>query len=180
MANSLLSEEAVLAYEYGLSVDHPKNFCIWEAQFGDFFNGAQIILDTYVSNGESKWGLQSALTLLLPHGMDGAGPEHSSCRMERFLQMCDSKEDGVDGDDVNWHIVNPTTSAQYFHLLRRQVSSRCLKITEKVSCNIASEASYVYILSGPKLIKKAKNGSFWRVFENLNLAVKQCYQTGQF
>ena len=122
MANSLLSEEAVLAYEYGISVDHPKNFCIWEAQFGDFFNGAQIILDTYVSNGESKWGLQSALTLLLPHGMDGAGPEHSSCRMERFLQMCDSKEDGVDGDDVNWHIVNPTTSAQYFHLLRRQVS----------------------------------------------------------
>eukprot|EP00093_Oithona_nana_P001373 01373.XXX_3971_5500_1 [CDS] Oithona nana genome sequencing. len=123
MANSLLSEEAVLAYEYGLSVDHPKNFCIWEAQFGDFFNGAQIILDTYVSNGESKWGLQSALTLLLPHGMDGAGPEHSSCRMERFLQMCDSKEDGVDGDDVNWHIVNPTTSAQYFHLLRRQSKS---------------------------------------------------------
>ena len=122
MANSLLSEEAVLAYEYGLSVDNPKNFIIWEAQFGDFFNGAQIILDTYVSNGESKWGLQSALTLLLPHGMDGAGPEHSSCRMERFLQMCDSKEDGVDGDDVNWHIVNPTTSAQYFHLLRRQVS----------------------------------------------------------
>ena len=121
MANSLLSEEAVLAYEYGLSVDNPKNFIIWEAQFGDFFNGAQIILDTYVSSGESKWGLQSALTLLLPHGMDGAGPEHSSCRMERFLQMCDSKEDGVDGDDVNWHIVNPTTSAQYFHLLRRQV-----------------------------------------------------------
>jgi len=106
---------------YGLSVDNPKNFIIWEAQFGDFFNGAQIILDTYVSSGESKWGLQSALTLLLPHGMDGAGPEHSSCRMERFLQMCDSKEDGVDGDDVNWHIVNPTTSAQYFHLLRRQM-----------------------------------------------------------
>ena len=64
---------------------------------------------------------QSALTLLLPHGMDGAGPEHSSCRMERFLQNCDSKEDAPDGEDVNWHIVNPTTSAQYFHLLRRQV-----------------------------------------------------------
>ena len=66
--------------------------------------------------------VQTALTLLLPHGMDGAGPEHSSCRMERFLQMCDSKESGVDGEDVNWHIVNPTTSAQYFHLLRRQVN----------------------------------------------------------
>ena len=75
-----------------------------------------------MSSGESKWGLQSALTLLLPHGMDGAGPEHSSCRMERFLQMSDSKETKVDGDDVNWHIVNPTTSAQYFHLLRRQVN----------------------------------------------------------
>jgi probable 2-oxoglutarate dehydrogenase E1 component DHKTD1 len=102
-------------------VDSPNNLVIWEAQFGDFFNGAQIILDTYISSGESKWGLQSALTLLLPHGMDGAGPEHSSCRMERFLQNCDSKEDAPDGEDVNWHIVNPTTSAQYFHLLRRQM-----------------------------------------------------------
>jgi len=121
MANSPLSEEAVLAFEYGLSVDNPNNLVIWEAQFGDFFNGAQIILDTYVGSGESKWGLQTALTLLLPHGMDGAGPEHSSCRMERFLQNCDSLEDAPDGEDVNWHIVNPTTSAQYFHLLRRQM-----------------------------------------------------------
>ena len=77
--------------------------------------------DESILLGESKWGLQTALTLLLPHGMDGAGPEHSSCRMERFLQNCDSKEDAPDSEDVNWHIVNPTTSAQYFHLLRRQV-----------------------------------------------------------
>jgi len=121
ICNSPLSEEAVLGFEYGLSVDSPNNLAIWEAQFGDFFNGAQIMLDTFVSSGESKWGLQSALTILLPHGLDGAGPEHSSCRVERFLQMTDSKEDGVDGDNVNWHVVNPTTSAQYFHLLRRQM-----------------------------------------------------------
>ena len=121
IANSPLSEEAVLGFEYGFSVDNPKNLVIWEAQFGDFFNGAQIILDTFLSNGESKWGLQSAITILLPHGMDGAGPEHSSCRIERFLQMTDSKENGVDGDDVNWHVVNPSTAGQYFHLLRRQM-----------------------------------------------------------
>lgn len=121
MANSPLSEEAVLAFEYGISVESPRNLVIWEAQFGDFFNGAQIILDTYVSSGESKWGLQSGLVMLLPHGMDGAGPEHSSCRIERFLQMSDSKEAESDTDQVNWEVVNPTTSAQYFHLLRRQM-----------------------------------------------------------
>jgi len=121
IANSILSEEAVLAFEYGMSVESPNNLVIWEAQFGDFFNGAQIILDTYVANGESKWGLQSGLVMLLPHGMDGAGPEHSSCRIERFLQMTDSKEARGDGDNVNWEVVHPTTAAQYFHLLRRQM-----------------------------------------------------------
>jgi len=121
IANSILSEEAVLAFEYGMSVESPNNLIIWEAQFGDFFNGAQIILDTYVSNGESKWGLQSGLVMLLPHGMDGAGPEHSSCRIERFLQMTDSREAMADGDSVNWEVVHPTTASQYFHLLRRQL-----------------------------------------------------------
>ncbi|XP_074656745.1 2-oxoadipate dehydrogenase complex component E1-like isoform X2 [Tubulanus polymorphus] len=121
VANSALSEEAVLGFEYGLSIDDPNTLAIWEAQFGDFFNGAQPIIDTYVTAGENKWLLQSGLVMLLPNGMDGAGPEHSSCRLERFLVMCDSKEDGVDGDDVNIQIVNPTTSAQYFHLLRRQM-----------------------------------------------------------
>ncbi|KAK6999788.1 endoribonuclease Dicer [Biomphalaria glabrata] len=121
VANSVLSEEAVLGFEYGMSIDHPNTLVIWEAQFGDFFNGAQPIIDTYVTCGELKWLLQSGIVMLLPHGMDGAGPEHSSCRIERFLQQCDSKEDGVDGDDVNIQIVNPTTPAQYFHLLRRQM-----------------------------------------------------------
>merc|ERR1719430_1360167 len=121
IANSILSEEAVLGFEYGMAVDSPHNLIIWEAQFGDFFNGAQIILDTFVANGESKWGLQCGLVMLLPHGMDGAGPEHSSCRMERFLQMTDSKETNGDSDRVNWEVVQPSTGAQYFHLLRRQM-----------------------------------------------------------
>ena len=121
LANSILSEEAVLGYEYGMSIASPTTLTIWEAQFGDFFNGAQIIIDTFVTSGEAKWMLSSGLTLLLPHGYDGAGPEHSSCRMERFLQLTDSKEDKPDGDDVNMHVVNPTNPAQYFHLLRRQM-----------------------------------------------------------
>ncbi|XP_033106615.1 probable 2-oxoglutarate dehydrogenase E1 component DHKTD1, mitochondrial [Anneissia japonica] len=121
VANSPLSEEAVLAFEYGMSIENPKSLIIWEAQFGDFYNGAQIIIDTYVTAGEVKWLLQSGLVMMLPHGFDGAGPEHSSCHMERFLQACDSKENGIDGDNVNIQLVHPTTPAQYFHLLRRQM-----------------------------------------------------------
>ncbi|XP_022069108.2 2-oxoadipate dehydrogenase complex component E1 [Acanthochromis polyacanthus] len=121
VCNSPLSEEAVLGFEYGMSIAQPKLLPIWEAQFGDFFNGAQIIFDTFITGGEAKWLLQCGMVILLPHGYDGAGPEHSSCRMERFLQMSDSKEEGVDGDSVNMGIVNPTTPAQYFHLLRRQM-----------------------------------------------------------
>uniref|UniRef100_A0A8C4IN41 2-oxoadipate dehydrogenase complex component E1 n=1 Tax=Dicentrarchus labrax TaxID=13489 RepID=A0A8C4IN41_DICLA len=121
VCNSPLSEEAVLGFEYGMSIAQPKLLPIWEAQFGDFFNGAQIIFDTFISGGEAKWLLQNGMVILLPHGYDGAGPEHSSCHMERFLQMCDSKEEGVDGDTVNMAVVNPTTPAQYFHLLRRQM-----------------------------------------------------------
>ncbi|VDM60626.1 unnamed protein product [Angiostrongylus costaricensis] len=123
IANNILSEEAVLGYEFGYSLDHPRRLCVWEAQFGDFCNGAQIIIDTFLSGAESKWLTQSGLTLLLPHGFDGAGPEHSSCRIERFLTLCNSREDQipVDGENVNFRIANPTTSAQYFHLLRKQV-----------------------------------------------------------
>ncbi|XP_050562877.1 probable 2-oxoglutarate dehydrogenase E1 component DHKTD1 homolog, mitochondrial [Spodoptera frugiperda] len=121
VANSILSEEAVLAFEYGMAYDSPDNLCIWEAQFGDFYNGAQIIVDTFVASGESKWVRSNGLVMLLPHGYDGAASEHSSCRIERFLQLTDSKEATPDSENVCLHIANATTPAQYFHLLRRQM-----------------------------------------------------------
>uniref|UniRef100_A0A6M2DDZ7 Putative 2-oxoglutarate dehydrogenase e1 subunit n=1 Tax=Xenopsylla cheopis TaxID=163159 RepID=A0A6M2DDZ7_XENCH len=121
IANSILSEEAVLGFEYGMAIDNPNNLIIWEAQFGDFFNGAQILIDTFIYSGETKWLYCNGMVMLLPHGYDGAASEHSSCRIERFLQMTDSSETTPDGDDVNVHVVNPTTPAQYYHLLRRQM-----------------------------------------------------------
>ncbi|KAI8577536.1 hypothetical protein K450DRAFT_282476 [Umbelopsis ramanniana AG] len=122
VANSSLSEMAVLGFEYGVSIESPNILPIWEAQFGDFFNSAQVMIDTYVSSGEAKWLRQSGLTMLLPHGYDGAGPEHSTSRIERFLQISDDPfDDDMDVVNPNWHVVNCTTPAQYFHVLRRQM-----------------------------------------------------------
>lgn len=128
VSNSNLSEFGVLGFDLGFSLESPNCLVLWEAQFGDFANGAQIIFDQFLSSSESKWKRQTGIVALLPHGYEGAGSEHSSCRIERWLQMCDDDPDEIpdaDADTViqrtNWQFLNCTTPANYFHALRRQV-----------------------------------------------------------
>ncbi|MCA9515786.1 MAG: 2-oxoglutarate dehydrogenase E1 component, partial [Myxococcales bacterium] len=157
--NSLLSEAGVVGFEYGYSLDRPEGLVLWEAQFGDFANNAQVMFDQFISASEDKWVRLSGITLLLPHGFEGQGPEHSSARLERYLQLC--AED-------NWQVVNLTTPAQIFHSLRRQVLRKWRKplvvMTPKSLLRHKRAVSYR---------KHFVSGAFRRVIGELELATTE-------
>ena len=158
--NSLLSEYGVLGFEYGYSITNPSNVVIWEAQFGDFANGAQIMMDQYVSSGETKWQRMSGLIQLLPHGYEGQGPEHSSARIERYLDLCARK---------NMQVVNCTTPANFFHAIRRQINREF-----RIPLIVFTPKK---LLRYPKTVSKiadfGKGTRFQEVFDDLNVDPKK-------
>jgi len=161
--NSLLSEAAVLGFDYGYSLDYPQMLCIWEAQFGDFVNGAQVIIDQFISSSESKWGRLSGLVMLLPHGYEGQGPEHSSARLERFLQAC---------AENNIQVCNLTTPAQLFHVLRRQ-----MKREFKKPLIIMAPKSLLRHKECVSKVAEFTDNEFWSVLDDSSVVKKKIQRT---